>query len=46
MPGYRVFDSYEAIVTASCGAWNKLAATPDVIKSIGMRAWAHVGRCK
>lgn len=42
----RVFDSYEAIVTASCEAWNKLTATPEVIKSIGMREWAHVGRCK
>lgn len=42
----RVFDSYEAIVTASCEAWNKLTAMPEVIKSIGMREWAHVGRCK
>jgi transposase len=40
----RVFDSYEAIVTASCEAWNKLTATPEIIKSIGKLEWAHVGQ--
>ena len=42
----RVFESYDAIIDAMCDAWNKLVALPDTIRSIGMRAWAHVGRCK
>jgi len=42
----RVFETYEAIIEAACEAWNKLIALPDTIKSIGMRDWAHVGRCK
>jgi len=42
----RVFESYDAIINAICEAWNKLVALPDVIKSIGMREWAHVGRCE
>jgi transposase len=42
----RTFDSYEAIIEAACEAWNKLIALPDTIRSIGMREWAHVGRCK
>ncbi|MCW2282242.1 hypothetical protein M2323_003927, partial [Rhodoblastus acidophilus] len=25
-------------------AWNKLTDLPDVITSIGMRDWAHVGQ--
>lgn len=39
----RVFETYEAIVDASCDAWNALIAKPDVIQSIGMRKWAHMG---
>ena len=42
----RVFESYDAIIEAICDAWNKLVALPGTIKSIGMREWAHVGRCK
>jgi transposase len=42
----RVFETYDAIIEAACEAWNKLIALPDTIKSIGMRDWAHVGRCK
>ena len=42
----RVFENYEAIVEAACEAWNKLVAVPNTIRSIGMRDWAHVGRCK
>lgn len=42
----RVFDSYDAIINAACDAWNKLIAQPETITSIGMRDWAHVGRCK
>ena len=39
-----VFENYDAIIDAACCAWNKLIALPDVIKSIGMRDWAHVGQ--
>jgi transposase len=39
----RVFDTYEAIIDAGCAAWNALIAKPDVIHSIGMREWAHMG---
>ena len=42
----RVFETYDAIIEAACEAWNKLIALPETIKSIGMRDWAHVGRCK
>ncbi len=35
----RVFDSYEAIVEASCQAWNNLTDQPWKIMSIGLRAW-------
>ena len=40
----RVFDTYDAIVEASCDAWKKLAALPATIKSIGTRQWAYVGQ--
>jgi transposase len=36
-----IFDSYDAIVTHCCEAWNKLVAAPAMITSIGMRPWAH-----
>jgi len=39
-----VFENYDAIIDAACNAWNKLIALPDVIKSIGMREWPHVGQ--
>jgi transposase len=39
-----VFETYDAIIDAACGAWNKLAARPDLVRSIGLRAWAHVGQ--
>lgn len=38
----RVFKDYTAIVDAACEAWNALIDKPNVIKSIGMRDWAHV----
>ena len=38
----RVWNTYEAIVTACCDAWNALIAKPDVIASIGTRQWARV----
>jgi len=40
----RVFDDYEAIIEAGCDAWNHLIDQPDIIKSIGMRKWAHTGQ--
>ena len=40
----RVFETYDAIIEAACEAWQKLVAQPDVITSIGMRDWAHVGQ--
>ncbi len=42
-----VFDSYEAIISACCRAWNALIADPDRIISIASRSWADpvcVGR--
>jgi hypothetical protein len=39
----RVFETCDEIIDAACEAWNKLTAAPDVIKSIGMRQWAHFG---
>lgn len=40
----RVFDTYEAILDATCEAWNSLMAQPQTITSIGIREWAHVGQ--
>jgi transposase len=42
----RIFENYNAIIDAACEAWNKLLAVPNTIRSIGLRDWAHVGRCK
>jgi transposase len=39
-----VFENYDAIVDAACAAWRKLIAQPEMITSIGMRDWAHVGQ--
>ena len=38
-----VFETYDDIIDAACDARNKLTKTPDVIKSVGMRQWAHIG---
>lgn len=40
----RVFETYGEILDAACDAWNRLSALPDVITSIGMREWAHIGQ--
>jgi hypothetical protein len=40
----RIFDGYEAIVTAACDAWNSLLADPERITSIGTRSWAATGQ--
>ena len=38
----RVFESYDAIVDACCGAWNALIGIPEQIVSIASRSWARV----
>lgn len=38
----RVFDTYNAIVTACCDAWNWLAQQPDRIATLGKRSWTQV----
>jgi hypothetical protein len=35
----RVYDSYDAIVDASCAAWNALIDLPQRIQSITQRSW-------
>ena len=40
----RVFDTYDAIIEAACDAWRNLIAKPDIITSIGLRDWAHIGQ--
>ena len=40
----RVFEDYEAILDAACGAWRNLIADPCSISSIGSRQWALVGQ--
>ena len=40
----RVFENYDAIVDAACDAWRSLTARPQIITSIGMRHWAHIGQ--
>jgi putative transposase len=39
-----VFDTYPAILDAACKAWNNLINAPNLITSIGMRKWAHIGQ--
>jgi hypothetical protein len=39
----RIFDGYDAIVSAACQAWNDLIADPGRIKSIATRQWATIG---
>ena len=40
----RVFETYDAIIDAACDAWRRLIAQPEIITSIGMRDWAHIGQ--
>ena len=40
----RVFDTYDAIIDAACQAWMNILGKPEIITSIGMRDWAHVGQ--
>ena len=38
----RLWESYDAIVDASCAAWNGLMRRPEQVTSITSRAWAQV----
>jgi hypothetical protein len=40
----RVFETYENIIDAACEAWRNLIEMPEIITSIGMCEWAHVGQ--
>lgn len=40
----RVFETYDAIIDAACQAWMNILGEPEIITSIGMRDWAHVGQ--
>ena len=40
----RVFDTYDAIIDAACQAWMNILRKPEIITSIGLRDWAHVGQ--
>src|SRR5580658_6472960 len=39
-----VFETYDDIIDAACDAWRGLIAQPEIITSIGMRDWAHIGQ--
>src|ERR1700675_4003034 len=39
-----VFETYDDIIDAACDAWRKLIAQPEIITSIGMRDWHHIGQ--
>jgi hypothetical protein len=39
-----VFEDYDEILEAGCRAWNSLINQPEIIRSIGMREWAHKGQ--
>ena len=38
----RVFESYDEIIDIGCWAWNQLVAQPHLIRSVGLRKWAHI----
>ena len=40
----RVFETYDAIIDAARQAWMNILGKPEIITSIGMRDWAHVGQ--
>ena len=40
----RVFPTLDAIIDAGCQAWNRLMEQPDIVRSIGWRDWAYMGR--
>src|SRR5262249_8266584 len=40
----RVFSDYDDVIEASSSAWNKLAAQPGRIASIGTRSWTAISQ--
>ena len=38
----RIYETYEDIVEACCGAWNDFITMPDRVASITKRSWAKV----
>ena len=38
----RCYENYEAIVNASCDAWNAFVDTPNRVKNLCSRSWAHL----
>ena len=42
--GSQTLETYDDIIDAACDAWRKLIAQPEIITSIGMRDWAHIGQ--
>ena len=40
----RIFETHADIVDAASDAWRRLVDVPEVITSIGMRDWAHIGQ--
>ncbi len=40
--GHQVWENYNAILDACCTAWTALMSKPDVVRSVGTRAWAEV----
>jgi hypothetical protein len=40
--GHQVWETDEAIRDAYCAAWTALMNTPELIRSMGKRAWAEV----
>ena len=40
---FQVWETYDAIVDACCGAWNGLMRTPKMVRPIASRDWARSG---
>jgi len=41
---HGLFENYDAIIEATCEAWNNLMKLSNIIKSIGIRQWAHIAQ--
>jgi len=40
----RVFEIYDAMIDAACGAWRKLIAQPPAITPLGKQDWAEISQ--
>jgi len=40
----RVFEDYDAVISAGCEAWNKLVDMSETIKSIATRSWTSISQ--